>query len=380
MKLRPLAPLAVVALAVVSHSAVAEPMVTDLPTVRRDAATIVVGTVTSVSSGTATLNVDAALRGTKPASAIKMGAPTARHEGLLGQRVVAFADANNELRWYGHTIAGPDLEHGVLLLAGFYDFNAHFVTPGMMTFPQLTGYLATGVFPSRTFVGTVGFPDGHGGIAPSSKHFVVHVAGNGATKVTGFALSCLAPPTSLFGLDWGDFTLSFEDTCAKSGPSRSLRLSGATTGVDAAGNITVLVSPAAPILTQSEYDTFAADGAIADVRRTVRFTAPNGTAWSWSVDDTLTDGSTARNVTTGHGTSIAPPGPRGTVREDTWSYGDVTLKLTQTGPAAGQASLGNTRDVVAAVDRRIGTWTIERKGGAPVPVAAAQGAPTFVRR
>ncbi len=356
----------------------AEPMVTELSAVRARSKSVVIGTVTATGSSSVTINVDTSLVGGLPAGPAVLKAMGSRDYGLLGQRIVAFVDGTGSFEYYGKTVAGPDVEHGVLLLAGFYDFNAHLVVPGMVTLAQLKAYLATGTMPARTFVGTVGFPDGRGHVVPSAKHFVATVPPGHAATVTGFSLACLGP-ASFSGLDWGDVEVDFNDTCLKAGQSsRSLRLRGVATGADAMGNVTVLVSPASPIMNEPEYDTFAADGAITGVQRSVRFDGADGSRWTWGFDESLTEAGTVRKITTNHGTTITPPSA-GSVYEDTWIYGDVTLALTQSGPAP-RVSLGTSSAVLQAVDARVGTWTIQRKGAAPVRMTATQEKGVFVRR
>ncbi len=354
----------------------AEPLLTKLTTVRSDSTTVVIGTVTSVVAGKALVRVDTTLRGPTTTS-VSLTAPTVSHQPLIGQRIVAFGDATNELRWYGKLVGGTDIEHGVLLLSGFYDFNAHGVVPGLMTLAQLRNYLTSGTLPTRTFVGSIGFPDGHGHILPSSKRFTTRVEPTGTPHVSGFSIACQSF-SSLWGLDWGTFELTFSDTCLKPGQqARELRLRGAPTGVDAMGNITVLVSPASPVMQEKEYDRFVADGTITDVKRVVRLLGSDGSRWTWNVEGSLSDGSSTRELTVGHGSSITPPSA-GSVHEDTWSFADVMLKLTQRGEQA--RSLGTMLDLFQALDAGIGTWTIEKKGLAPIRVTAVQDPPSFVRR
>jgi hypothetical protein len=353
-------------------------MVTDLGTVRTAAPTVVLATISAVTPGGVTLRVDTVLRGSATIGPLTLKSPSATHVLAVGQRIVAFASASAELVYYGKTVGGPDLEHGALLLSGFYEFDAHLVVPGLFTLAQLKTWLATGTVPTRTFVGTIGFPDGRGHVVPSSKHFVATAVPGKPTIATGFTVACAGPAT-MHGLDWGSIDVELSDTCLKSGQrSRSLRLSGEPTGVDAMGNMTVLVTPASPVMNEPEYDAFVADGAITDVTRPVRLDAADGSHWTWSFDETLSDGTTVRKITTNHGTTIAPPSA-GSVHEDTWIYGDVTLKLTQSGSAP-RVSLGTTRAVLQAIDAKVGTWTIERRGAPPLRANATQEKGVFVRR
>ena len=368
------------------------PMSTDLTTVRSDSATIVIGTVRWVNvpstAGPGALpkpvlmiSVDSTIRGTAPA-VMSVGESPDGHAFVDNERVVAFVDGKNALRWIGRKIAGPDIEHGVLQLQGFFDFNAHIVHPGMMTLAQLKTYLATGTI-KNTFVGTIAFPDGHGGFRPSARHLALDwdpVARTGS--VSGFAPSCLALNT-VFGLEWGQVELRFTDTCNYGSKSRSLSLDGKPTGVDASGAITVDLVPTEPLLEESEFDPYVTDGHVSDVTRVVRVTLADGTAWSWHIGKGLLDPSGKKRGDGGAGSSIsekATPTGKTTTSEQYWQFGEVTIRLSQTTTTGTSPSIGNDSGLLAAIDA--GGWkcSFERKGLAPSPCTLRQDPPIVVRR
>lgn len=54
----------------------------------------------------------------------------------------------------------------MLELEGFFDFNAHIVSPGILLLVQLQRYLKTGQLEQK-FHATLAVPDGKGGLRPS---------------------------------------------------------------------------------------------------------------------------------------------------------------------------------------------------------------------
>src|SRR5205823_5913474 len=101
----------------------AAPMHTDFATIRKDAASIVVGTVRVSATGDVTIDVDKVVRGPAVSGTIKVKPSPDGHLSVSNERVVAFITAANELRWIGQKVAGATIETGVLQLKGFFDFN-----------------------------------------------------------------------------------------------------------------------------------------------------------------------------------------------------------------------------------------------------------------
>lgn len=74
-----------------------------------------------------------------------------------GTRCLAFINQQGEFEWVGLPAhEGKSLETDVLLLEGFYDYNAYLVSPGVITLAQLEEYLEKGSY-SGTIHGALHF-------------------------------------------------------------------------------------------------------------------------------------------------------------------------------------------------------------------------------
>src|SRR5262252_3458309 len=120
----------------------AAPMYTKLDTIRASGAVVVVGVVHADAHGMS-IDVDRVIRGPASIGTMSLKESPDGHVNVSGKRVVAFVDAG-ALRWVGELIAGPAIESGVLRLRGFFDFNAHIVSPGVMSLAELEVFLQTG--------------------------------------------------------------------------------------------------------------------------------------------------------------------------------------------------------------------------------------------
>ena len=365
--------LAIIAIAPSAESA---PMYTDFATIRTSAVTIAFGTVRQAAApnGTAviTLDVDKVVRGTVTRGPL---AVKESPDGIItvnNERVIAFVDGNGALRWVGRLVAGASLETGVIQLQGFFDFNAHLVHPGLMTFAQLQTMLATGLL-DQTFDATLAFRDGHGGFARSARTLTIQFAPLARTlHVIGSTPVCLSP-NALFGLDWKSFELRFTDTCqTATGASRSLDLDGKYTGVDAAtGHIQVELVPTRPLMTEAEYATFSADGAIADMTSVVGIALSDGTSWTWRVEKDVVDPSGKAHAAGSVGMSL---------NGDEYDFdGGVKIALN---PGAGVGSSGgNPRGIVTLVDsKRSGSCVFSQRGLANRTCTLTMRAPIVTRR
>ena len=374
-----------VALAI-APSAQSAPMSTDFATIRTSATIIALGTVHQVAgpNNTAliTVDVDKVIRGSAARGPLTVKESPDGHVSVDNERVVAFVDNGGALRWVGRLIAGASLETGVIVLQGFFDFNAHIVHPGLMTLAQMQTFLASGTL-DQTFDATLAFRDGHGGFARSARTLSIQWSPLTRTlHVNGSTPACLAP-NALFGLEWQRFDLRFSDTCPSAqanAASRSLDLDGKLTGVDATtGHIQVELVPTRPLLTEAEYATFAADGHIAEMTSVVGVALSDGTSWTWRLEKDIVDPSGKAHAAGGVSmTSQMVSGK--TVSRDTYDFdGGVKIVLSP-GATAGSPG-GNARAIVTLVDARVGgACTFEQAGQASRTCTLTMRAPLVVRR
>jgi hypothetical protein len=81
------------------------------------------------------------------------------HFGAKGEEFVAFLDKDRVWRFMASPQKGENkVSQGVLQISGFYDFNAYYVTPGLVTLEQLKTYVKDGTLAYR-FRGNVYFPE-----------------------------------------------------------------------------------------------------------------------------------------------------------------------------------------------------------------------------
>jgi len=381
-RLRWISLLAVVAALVLGapRESPAAPMSTDFATIRSTATTIVLGTVRQKVTGSTaavTVDVDTVLRGTVVPGPLPVLPSPDGSIDIDGQRVVAFIDTTGALRWVGTLVAGPRLEDGVLLLRGFFDFNAHLVRPGIMSLPQLKNLLATGTL-DQTFSATVTFPDGHGGMRRSAKHFTVrHDPLANTQTLAGFAPTCMAL-SNVWGLTWGQLQLRFSDTCmtAATTTTRSLSLDGKFTGVDAAtGALEVDLSPTSPVLTEPEYETYVADGTLVDVVRAVSVGLPGSAPWTWRIDQSMIDPAGKTHAAGGTSSSLSQTAGGLPVYDDTFDFRGAKITLRH------GASTSTSLSLLSLIDSGgVSQCTFSRAGLAPVACTLHQIAPIFVRR
>jgi hypothetical protein len=139
----------------------AKPMHTPLDAILKTATTIVIAKLEPIAgkpheATSYTLTVERALRGTAKPGPLVVKPSRHGHAYLAaGTRVLAFIDAKSEWLAFGVAFAGPSLEDGVIRLAGFYDHNAHLVSPGVVTLSELEGLVAKGTPMKWRFKGPV---------------------------------------------------------------------------------------------------------------------------------------------------------------------------------------------------------------------------------
>jgi len=265
-------------------------------------------------------------------------------------------------------------------LQGFFDFNAHLVTPGIMSFADLGTALQTGAL-TQTFDATLAFPDGHGGLrSVPNKRFTVQYDpfASRLLSIQGLTMPCLGQP-SLGGLTWGSFEVRLSDTCLTntSAPQRdrSLGLDGTFTGVSSTGAIEVRVVPSRPFLTEVEYEAFARDRDLVSVTRVVRVTLASGAAWSWQVESQLVDPTGKTHAAGGVSTSQLQNG----TSEDMYDFTGAKITISPS-PQLGSPG-GNPRGIVSLVESgTITRCTFSQQGLADVACTLTHVQPILVRR
>lgn len=351
------------------------PMVTRLETIRADAATVVVGTVRSDKGGLS-FDVEYALRGRAAKGRMAVRESPDGHVfvelDVKKNRVVGFIDDENRLRWVGRLLAGPSLEKGVILLQGFFDYNAHNVEPGLLTLAQLRSYLSSGTLVQR-YRATLAFPDGKGGIRASARSFEVEydaLARN--TTVIGLEMACLEDGRMQSPL-WGRFSLHFY--CRDR--SRSLALSGAFTGVDAStGEILTTAVPLHPFLYESEFDRYIGDATATDVQRIIEVSS-QGRTWKWRVGgDLVGPGGRAHRANGGSSGSRSVKGQK-TSYEIYRFAGKTKLSVTHSG---GQAPwMSNDFFMLQLIDGNSYAHCSLAEAGQRSPCRLTQAAPVWKR-
>jgi hypothetical protein len=170
-----------------------------------------------------------------------------------GTRLVAFIDASGAWTASATLAAGPSLEDGVLRVAGFYDFNAHLVTPGVLTLDQLEAYVTKGTRPAWTFRGKILLAT-PSGLSPSTFEVTAQAPSNvvtGMPPVAGFP----APTVEVGAWQGTDVTVTWDRNL-----TRPLQLEGEAVGKNADGSIAVLYRTSYPgLLTEAELRRYVAD-------------------------------------------------------------------------------------------------------------------------
>ncbi len=343
--------------------------------------TIVVGNVVTAGS----IQVHTVLRGSGIGPTLNV---PPRFWGSLVQAgsetVVLFIDASGAPRWVGRAmmprIRATSLDDAVLHLQGVSSpFDV--VSPGILTLAQLKQFLATGGL-DQTFDVTLGFRGASSTHGSSSRHFTVHAQGVASAKptvsVTGLSLACLGLSDVAIPDPPGSLLVRFVDTCRPS--TRSLELVGGFTGVDpTSGHVLARVEPWQPALTEREFELFARDQSIVDVRPVVSVSAvvlpweqdAAWKSWTWRLaDQSLVDPS---GKTHPHAEPPIVLGPRGSTA--TVDFGDAAVVVTP-----GSISAGDPWSAYRLLLGGSQSCTFSRRGEPDVPCKLDPQAPVFVRR
>jgi hypothetical protein len=183
------------------------------------------------------------------------------HIGAKGAEVVAFLDKDLVWRFVASQLNEEHkVDQGVLQISGFYDSNAYFVTPGLVTLDQLKLYLKEGSLIYR-FRGEVCFPEpGKTGWKPGSlvlsgTYDVVNMKANvkGLPNLKGFPAQ---PEVYIHSLDDSNLNLTYAGFL-----NRELKLVGKVRGVDRkTGEMEVRFAVSAPeVMTQKAFEEYLDD-------------------------------------------------------------------------------------------------------------------------
>lgn len=187
------------------------------------------------------------------------------HVGPRGWEFIAFLDKDLIWRFRASSFkyAEKTVSKGLLEISGFYDWNAYFVSPNLITLEQLTAYLNHGSLAYR-FRGDVYFPQAGkvdwkaGSLAISGTYDVVNEKVNvkGLPDLKSFPAQPDVSISSSFGIYEADFNI-----CYARSLRRPLNFIGKVQGLDdKTGEIIVRFAVSAPeILTQRAFEDYLAD-------------------------------------------------------------------------------------------------------------------------
>jgi hypothetical protein len=258
-------------LSLVATPAWAEPRCTDFKDVIAQSATIAIVTLLDLPSRSpilaksrsfmATLDVLKVLKGNLKPGTQKVRFADYPH-GAAGE-FVAFIDKAGIWKFTAAPLNATSVESDVLVISGFYDWNAHFVTPGFLTLAQLKTYLKDGSL-LYTFRGHVWFPqpgkpswkpsalriDGTYNAVSNSAHVI------GFDKLAGFPAEPKVHLTSFFPRKGACLDLEY----SRRG-DRPLEIMGNVEGVDQKSRAILarfaITSP--DVLTKASLDDYLAD-------------------------------------------------------------------------------------------------------------------------
>jgi hypothetical protein len=185
------------------------------------------------------------------------------HNVAKGDEFVAFLDKDRIWRFIAFPGKGETkVDKGVLQVSGFYDFNAYWVTPGLVTLDQLKTYLKDGSLVYR-FRGEVYFPEvgkvvwKPGSLVVSGTYDVVNKKVNvqGLPELKGFP----AQPEVYIHSRHDDSNL---DLSYQRNLDRPLEFIGKVQGIDAkSGEMKVRFAVSNPeVLTQKAFEDYLSDG------------------------------------------------------------------------------------------------------------------------
>lgn len=208
----------------------AEPMVTPFDEVISSSTDVVIATFHGPVGGESglealgyELRVERALRGNLRGRVVVTPGDGQAHFPN-GTRLVAFL-RHGSFRFVGVGTEGHRLEDGAVHVSGFYDFNAHLVTPGLTTIDALVDRLAGRVSTVRYVGPLLALSDDGRRRVPTPWTVDVTLRDGQAPVVRGLPVRGLPAPTVGQGGLYGELTIDY-----RSSWPRPLRIEGRATG------------------------------------------------------------------------------------------------------------------------------------------------------
>jgi hypothetical protein len=223
------------------------------------------GDVPDENKRTVKVEVVQALKGKLQAGVQQFHFDDRPHLGAQGQEFIAFLDKDQVWTFMAAPLNPKDkLAKSVLRMEGFYDFNAYWVTPGLITLNQLKTYLRDGSLVYR-FRGKIYFPQRGktewkpGSLAISGTYDAVNpkVTIQGLPNLKGF------PEQPEIDIHWLHDQPGFDISYARTN-DRPLNLVGTLEDLDdKTGEMLVRFAVSAPdVLTQKSFEDYLADAGL----------------------------------------------------------------------------------------------------------------------
>lgn len=266
----------------------AESMVTRLPTVL-SMPNIVIGVYREPRQ----LTIKRALRGNLAGTVTVLpgdGEPNIASDSSI----VAFLDGSLHFRFVAMLPPTGDPAVAPLRLRGFYDFNAHHVTPGVLTLQALEALLR-GEHPTLRFTGPLLAlsPNGREIITTNIK-LDVQVAEDGKARVSGLPSTAGLPqPVVHSGAAFHDMRVDWN-----TGYPRPFQLEGVLERVDASGAIVTRFHAVMPehLFREADLRAYLANAKLAYPYWPLEVRFDDGTRWQGSIGDDYNSSATFRDA------------------------------------------------------------------------------------
>ncbi len=281
-----------VATALTVGSVRAEPLITSLTEMLAQTEAVVVATYQGPADLGATLGgyqVDIervawrAKGSTVTTGSTVLAVGSGQASGEVGSRMVIVVTRGRALGFAASPVAGGSID-GLLQLRGFYDYNAHLITPtSLLTLEQLVGLARGGKTLDYRVRGRVHVlsDDGQSVVPVGRELTVTHrraLAGKSTTTVAGFAPKGLPEPSLTLGVGMDDdptVGLAYRNSWP-----RPLMLRGRVRAVDPDGTLQVDFVVSMPdLITADQLTTYAADPSLSHPRWRAEVRLQSGPRW-----------------------------------------------------------------------------------------------------